>query len=137
MRLQVIRKHFFDNATIGELHVDGVFECYTLEDKVRNLAAGELKVYGQTAIPEGSYTVALTMSNRFKRVLPLINHVPQFEGVRIHPGNTSADTEGCILVGSTMKLPNFIGNSRAAFDKLFAKLQKQQSITITIVNGKK
>jgi hypothetical protein len=101
------------------MNIDGAFECYTLEDVVR--PNGE-KVYGQTAIPEGRYQIKLTMSNRFKIVLPLLENVPNFEGVRIHPGNTAADTDGCILVGQT-KTSNSIGSSRVAFDKLFSRLQ--------------
>jgi hypothetical protein len=54
--------------------------------------------------------------------LPEIHNVPNYTGVRIHPGNTDADTEGCILVGKT-KGRDFIGNSRAAFDKLFVRIQ--------------
>jgi hypothetical protein len=109
--------------------IDGAFECYTLEDVVR--PAGE-KVYGQTAIPEGRYRVKLTMSNRFKIVLPLLENVPNFEGVRIHPGNTAADTDGCILVGQS-KTSNSIGASRLAFDRLFARLQAcKEDIWITV-----
>ena len=77
------------------MYLDGRFGVLHLEDVVRQ---GE-KVPGQTAIPEGIYTVQITFSNRFKRDLPLLLNVPNFEGIRIHPGNTDADTEGCILVG--------------------------------------
>ena len=109
--------------------IDGAFECYTLEDVVR--PAGE-KVYGQTAIPAGRYRIQLTMSNRFKTVLPLLENVANFEGVRIHPGNTAADTDGCILVGQS-KTSNSIGGSRAAFDRLFARLQAHKGeIWITV-----
>src|SRR5262249_6892104 len=61
-------------------------------------------------------------SARFQRLLPELQDVPNFTGVRIHPGNTDADTEGCILVGQT-KATDFIGKSRAAFDVLFPKIQ--------------
>ena len=63
------------------------------------------------------------MSNRFKKVMPLLLNVPEFEGIRIHSGNTNHDTEGCILVGKT-RSTDFIGGSRTAFTSLMAKLQK-------------
>ena len=116
MELQVKRTDFTDNSTIGELSVNGQFECYTLEDKVR-----PVKIAGKTAIPAGRYEVIIDFSQRFGRLLPLLLNVPDFEGVRIHPGNTAADTEGCILVGEE-KSQDLVGQSRAAFDRLFAKL---------------
>lgn len=105
-------------CTIGLLTVDGTNECFTLEDAVRT---GE-KVYGATAIPAGAYNVVITPSNRFKRDLPLLENVPNFEGVRIHAGNTAADTEGCILVGSS-KGPDAVYESRKAFESLFNKIK--------------
>jgi len=116
MELQVKRTDFTDNSTIGELSVNGQFECYTLEDKVR-----PVKIAGKTAIPAGRYEVIIDFSQRFGRLLPLLLNVPDFEGVRIHPGNTAANTEGCILVGDE-KSQDLVGKSRAAFDRLFAKL---------------
>jgi hypothetical protein len=64
-------------------------------------------------------------------MLPILMNVPNFEGVRIHPGNSNHDTEGCILVGTTRSV-DFIGNSRKAFNKLFAKMKTAKDITITI-----
>jgi len=55
--------------------------------------------------------------------MPHLLDVPMFTGVRIHSGNTDEDTEGCILVGSTIVNENFIGNSKVAFDQLFSKLK--------------
>jgi hypothetical protein len=81
-----------------------------------------VKIAGRTAIPAGRYEVIINFSQRFGRPLPLLLNVPDFEGVRIHPGNTPANTEGCILVGET-KSENFIGQSRVAFDQLFEKLK--------------
>jgi uncharacterized protein DUF5675 len=119
MKLRLTRKEFHDESTIGELSVDNVFECFTLEDAVR-----PVKIPGRTAIPAGTYEVAVTFSNKFQKVLPLLMNVPDFEGVRIHPGNRPADTEGCILVGKS-KGPeeDFIGDSRTAFAVLFPKIQ--------------
>jgi hypothetical protein len=117
MELRVKRSDFSEESTIGELSVNGQFACYTLEDKVR-LA----KIAGKTAIPAGRYEVVINFSQRFQRQLPLLINVPNFEGIRIHPGNTAANTEGCILVGET-KSADFVGQSRAAFDKLFEKLK--------------
>ena len=128
MELLLQRNPSANGCTIGTLSVDGAFECYTLEDVVR--PDGE-KVYGQTAIPAGRYHVAITMSNRFKILLPLLENVPNFEGVRIHPGNTAADTDGCILVGQS-KTDSSIGSSRAAFGVLFEKMQAADDIWLTI-----
>lgn len=116
MKLTLIRKPSSASCTQGELFIDGVHECYTLEDVVR-----PVKVAGITAIPAGTYRVTVTVSPRFGRLLPLLNDVPGFSGVRIHPGNTAADTEGCILVGDDPQ-KDFLGRSRVAFDRLFAKI---------------
>jgi hypothetical protein len=126
MLITVKRLYKTENSTIGELLVDGLFECFTLEDKER-----EVKIKGETAIPKGTYKVIINESNRFKRQLPLLLNVPNFEGVRIHSGNSNHDTEGCILVGQSRN-KNYIGQSRKAFEKLFKKMQKAKDITIDI-----
>ena len=126
MELKLKRLHKTDKSTIGELSIDGVFECYTLEDVER-----DVKVYSKTAIPKGEYKVIINQSNRFKKLMPLLLNVPNFEGVRIHSGNKAEDTEGCILVGQTRSL-DFIGNSKKAYDKLFKKMQLAKSITLII-----
>jgi len=126
MKIDIKRLHKCENSVIGELTVDGLWECYTLEDVER-----EVKIKGETAIPKGTYKVIINESNRFKRLLPLLLDVPGFEGVRIHSGNTNHDTEGCILVGRT-RSNDFIGQSRKAFDKLFEKMKKAKDITLTI-----
>lgn len=138
MRLDLHRHGSVHGATIGTLAINGEPACYTLEDQVREIEGapvGEWKVYGQTAIPRGTYTVIITESARFKRPLPLLLNVPGFEGIRIHPGNTAADTDGCILVGYT-EAPGFIGRSRDAFARVFALISAARSagetVTITI-----
>ena len=128
MLIEVKRFEFKDTYTVGKMYIDNIYECYTLEDVVRTGA----KVNGQTAIPTGTYNVIINHSNRFNRDLPLLENVPNFTGVRIHSGNTSANTEGCILVGTTWSGKDFIGNSKVAFNKLFEKLQKAKTATIKI-----
>jgi len=121
MQLKLTRAQFEPTCTIGRLYADGVQNCWTLEDVVR--PNGAPKVFGQTAIPVGTYQVIITHSPHFGRDLPLLVNVPGFEGVRIHPGNTSADTEGCILVGMD-RLADSIGRSRLAFDALYSKIEQ-------------
>lgn len=131
MEIKVIRKYFTDQSTIGEMSIDGGFECFTLEDVVR----ADSKVAGATAIPEGKYRVIIDYSNRFRRVMPHILDVPGFEGIRIHSGNTDKDTEGCILLGCS-RGDDFIGQSQVAFTDFMKKLKAGLSdgscfITIT------
>ena len=126
MKIEIKRLHKTKHSTIGEMTIDGIWECYTLEDIER-----EVKIKSETAIPKGTYKVIINQSNRFKKLMPLLLNVPGFEGVRIHSGNTNHDTEGCILVGRT-RSNDFIGQSRKAFDTLFAKMQKAKDITLTI-----
>jgi hypothetical protein len=129
MKLLIKRFEFAKTYTIGKLYVNGIYYCYTLEDTVR--FKGE-KINGQTAIPTGTYAVIVDHSNRFKRRLPHILNVPGFEGVRIHTGNTSANTEGCILVGTTWAGKDFIGNSKIAFDPLFDKMELEKTTELII-----
>ncbi len=119
MRMKLQRMSCGPVCTIGTLYIDGKAACFTLEDCVRSGP----KVYGKTAIPEGIYNVVITPSNRFKRDLPLLENVPGFDGIRIHPGNTAEDTEGCILVG-TVKAADSVLHSREAFNSLFAKIKE-------------
>ena len=134
MKIEVNRIFKASNYTIGELSVNNNYVCDTLEDKVR--VDGE-KVYGETAIPVGTYTVILSYSNRFKKVMPEIQNVPNFTGVRIHCGNSSKDTEGCLLVGKwDGKTENWISDSKNSYNKLYPLLEeafnKKENITITI-----
>ena len=76
--------------------------CDTLEPTWRDYEHGAYKVKGRSAIPEGRYAVVISWSPRFKQWLPILLGVPKFEGIRIHAGNTAADTEGCILVGRNL-----------------------------------
>jgi len=93
------REVFSPKFTLGRLTVDGKHFAYTCEDTDRELEAGGVKIPKQTAIPRGYYRLTATFSQRFQKLMPLIVGVLQFEGVRIHGGNTSDDTEGCPLIG--------------------------------------
>ncbi len=126
MELTLVRNEFNENFTLGELFIDSVHFCYTVEDKVR-----DVKIKAVTAIPYGRYKVILNMSNRFKKIMPLLLDVPFFEGVRIHSGNTSADTEGCIILGMA-RTENGVGMSRIAVQKLMDKLTNEATIYLTI-----
>jgi hypothetical protein len=130
MRLVLQRKWATSDSTFGELSIDDKFECYVCEDVVR---APGVKVPGQTAIPAGEYRVVIDMSTRFKKLMPHILDVPGFEGIRIHCGNTDADTEGCLLLGRT-KEADSIGESRLAFDAFFTKLQAAKEATIQVLD---
>ena len=134
MELKLNRIFLGSSATIGELLVNDKYLCDTLEDRVR--PEGE-KVYGKTAIPEGTYEMVLSYSPRFKKILPEILNVPNFTGIRIHCGNSSADSSGCILVGTwDGEKEDWVGSSKIAFDELMTLLEEatdnKEKITITV-----
>jgi len=106
------------SCTIGKLYVDGVFFAYSLEDVDRKLESGGQKIKSETAIPRGVYDVVIDFSTRFQKQMMHVLNVPQFEGIRIHAGNTAADTEGCILLGK-VRSDNAVFNSRDTVDALF------------------
>ena len=144
MNLLLKRTDFTDTSTIGSLYVNGGFFCYILEDKDRGLNQGmslveisARKIFGKTAIPYGTYTVKLSMSNRFKRLLPEILNVKGYESVRIHRGNTAEDTLGCLIVG-LRKAYNSVFESTAAETALMRVLQSERNypITLTIEKAK-
>jgi hypothetical protein len=137
-------KHFLD-CTIGEFKVydnnNLIFECYSLEDIERPIWQ---KVDGKTAIPRGNYVVIIDYSVRFKREMPHIlkpnlKELDNFKGIRIHPGNTSGDTEGCILIGKWDGKNNYIIDSRITFNIFFEILkkgiEKEAIIPLTITGG--
>lgn len=142
MKLELKRVALRDTYTIGKLYINDVYFCDAIEDKVRDLNhdgdlddKGEGKVYGETAIPYGTYQVTITYSNRFKKDLPLLENVKGFDGIRIHPGNTAVDSHGCILVGKNTEVGK-VTESKITFDKLFTRLrdafEMKETIYITI-----
>ena len=136
MKLTVVRDMCGATCTTGKLLIDGEPVCFTLEDVVR--PDGAPKVYGETAIPYGTYAVVVNFSNRFQRDLPLLVGVPGFTGIRIHPGNTAADTHGCLLVGLE-RSPTSVSHSRIAFDLVYPAIrdafQRGEKVTITYQTG--
>jgi hypothetical protein len=107
------------NSTVGELYMpDGSFQCFVLEDVLR-----KFKVPEKTAIPSGTYEVAVIWSNRMGKPMPRLLEVPFFDGILIHPGNTAVDTFGCLLVGRK-KGEDAVLESVLAFEDIFPKIRK-------------
>ena len=137
MELMVNRDVFTEDSSLGQMFVNDEFECYTLEDKYREVEGVPIstwKVPGETAIPLGRYEVQLLLSPRFGYVTPHVLNVPGFTNIEIHPGNTNLDTEGCILVG-TQRNEDSVQNSRIAFTGLLAKLKalpQDEAIYLTV-----
>ena len=120
---------------IGDFFIDGEFFCYTLEDKIRY--SGQ-KVYGETAIPDGRYKVVLTMSNRFKRIMPLLVNVPNFEGIRLHGGNTAENSHGCPLIAFNTDNVKIWSSAERALTRLLQEFEAENpegEIFITIENA--
>lgn len=136
--ITLTRKIYGPEYVIGTLTM-GNFSCWTLEDKVRILGQ---KIAGQTAIPLGTYAVTIDMSIRFQCLMPHVLDVPGYDGIRIHKGNTEADTEGCILLGTYLdvtvdQLSLRVISSTVAFNKFYPLLQEaltQGPVQITITN---
>ena len=110
--------------------------CDTLEPTWRDYKHGAQKIMGISAIPEGRYAVVITWSPRMKQWLPLLLGVPMFSGIRIHAGNTAADTAGCILVGENLK-KGMVLNSRIWLKRLKEKIveakARGEGVWITII----
>lgn len=142
MEILIERKWKKAAYTIGALSVDGIRFCESLEDTDRGLKSTmpvseiqKIKVYGQTAIPTGRYQIVETYSPKFKKNMPLLVGVKGFTSIRIHPGNTNRDTEGCILCGRNTEVGK-VTNSRYWFnlinDKVHAAIFNGYKVWITI-----
>lgn len=142
MKLELYRKYRKNGYTIGLLYADGKFVCNTLEDTDRGLTSAmserqiaSIKVKGKTAIPTGIYPIIVTYSPRFKKQMPLLCNIQNFEGVRIHSGNTANDTEGCILCGKNTEVGK-VTSSRIWTEKVYElinnAIRKRESVTIEI-----
>ncbi len=154
MRIKVERRWPKATYTIGRLYIDGIFYCNTLEDRDRGLKQTDPSTYisakkipGETAIPKGTYGVAMNVTSpKYAAVawywqfcqgkMPRLLAVPGFDGILIHPGNDALDTKGCILVGKNTKVGK-LTDSKACFKEIY-KLMKAaadngEKITIEIV----
>ena len=140
MKLTLKRIALRPTYTIGKLYIDNVYFCDTIEDTVRDINKnskfdnGEKKVHSKTAIPYGTYEIKWTYSPRFKKYTPQLMNVPSFEGIRIHAGNTSADTEGCLILGENKQVGKVL-NSRTTINKFYQIIKEACSngkVTIEI-----
>ena len=143
MKLDVVRHQFGKDATNGLLFIDGVFECYTLEDEVR-----DAKVHSETAIPLGTYEIKFRniggfdtkykarYGTTFHKGMLELQDVPNFKYILIHTGNTDEHTAGCLLLGETQQdldkgKDGFVGGSGDAYKKMYPKVRD------ALLNGEK
>ena len=154
MKLLVERNWKKEGYTIGKMSIDGEFFCNTLEDKDRGLKntmtlaeVKKLKVAGTTAIPTGTYSINMNVisprysskewdiKNCHGAKMPRLEEVPGFIGILIHPGNTAAETDGCLLVGKN-DVKGMVTKSKEYFlqlyNKMYAAYQRGETIEITI-----
>ena len=150
MKLNVIRHQFGKDATNGLLFIDNVFECYTLEDEVR-----DVKVHSETAIPLGTYKIKFRniggfdtkytarYGSTFHKGMLELQDVPNFKYILIHTGNTDQHTAGCLLLGETQQdldkgKDGFVGGSGDAYKKMYPKVRdallNQEEVTINYKN---
>jgi len=147
--MEIKVKTFFAGAnyTLSKLFIDGVYQCDTLEDVIRQLPATcpntphgigcacPQKVWGKTAIPAGRYECDFVFSSKFNRKVIMLLNVPHFIGILIHMGNTEVDTEGCLLVGEN-KVVGQVINSVVTLNKLTPMFEaahdRKEKIFITV-----
>jgi len=142
MKLQVVRTQLGKDATNGLLFIDGIFECFTLEDQYQ-----ETKVMHETCIPEGEYDIKFRKVGGFHSKYTAkyknahygmlwLQDVPGFQYILIHTGNTDDHTSGCLIVGETQQdldanFNGMVGSSAVAYKKLYAKVAE------VLLQGKK
>ncbi|MBX3616868.1 DUF5675 family protein [Nitrosomonas sp.] len=140
MELTLKRRIFTDESTIGELLSEqGEHVCYVLEDRMREISGkpvSQWKVAGATAIPTGRYRIIWDMSNRFKKETLRLLNVPGYEGIRIHKGNRSKETEGCLLPETAVSedLVSHSADALERIEKLICPCLAQEEVWITIAN---
>ena len=146
MLVKLIRYNTQRNHTHGALYIDNKFMCYTLEDGHR-----DKKIYGETRVPAGVYPLDFRKVGGFhnkytekfgdmhKGMIELLS-VPNFEYVLFHIGNSSKDSEGCILVGNVPgeKETDWISSSTAAYKEIYpiiaAELEANNPVQLLILD---
>lgn len=140
--------------TIGKLYIDNKYFCDTLEDTDRNLKQSmseseikKIKIPGKTAIPIGIYRINMNVvspkfgSKAFYKAvcngkIPRLMEVPGFQGILIHSGNDSSETDGCLLVGKNKVIGKVLESqntfTRLVRDYLIPANKRNESIKIAI-----
>lgn len=129
--IRVDRYLLTDNKTIGKMYLNNEFFCHTLEDAYRGQDLTNIKVQDETAIPNGTYRTKITYSPAFNKMLPILENVPHFTGIRIHTGASERNTSGCILVGD---YSNGYWTLNSSYVNKLVGLIPQYSLCKTVVN---
>ena len=131
-----IRQQVMDEYLPG---TEDKYFCDTLEPTWRDYANGAYKVKGRSAIPEGRYAVVISWSPKFKQWLPILLGGPEFnkqwQGIRIHMGNTVKDTQGCILVGRNQRVGEVLESRKWLYElkqKIVEAKDKGEAVWLTI-----
>ena len=128
-----IREQVGDENPTGE--AAETYFCDTLEPTWRDYKNGARKIKGRSAIPEGRYAVVISWSPKMQKWLPILLGVPMFNGIRIHAGNTTHDTEGCILVGENLKVGMVLNSNtwlKRLKDKIVEAKDRGEAVWITV-----
>ena len=131
MESKIIRVAQGKESTLSQLYINGLFQCYLLEDKIR-----EVKIPSQTAIPKGVFSLKLNTYGaknvdykkafgKLHQGMIEISGLPNFSFVYIHIGNTIKDTAGCPLCGFGFQFAEGdfqVTQSIAAYKMIYPKL---------------
>lgn len=144
MKIKVIRKRNNGDTTIGDMLIDDIFVCNTLEDEPRFE-----KVFGEMRIPAGAYIIKFRKEGKFHKLygerfqefhigMLHITNIPGFEYVLIHVGNTDEDTAGCLLIGKAKPNEWVITNStetyKIVYKQIAAALLQNEKVTIQYID---
>jgi hypothetical protein len=144
MELRLQRIYHTDEATLGTLFIDGLFECFILEDQPQ---PGE-KIWGETRIPAGEYPIHLRTAGgmharygrryTWHRGMLWLRNVPGFQFIYLHPGNNDDDSAGCLLPGATAcSDPMEVHRSVAAYRTIYQKIAPvigREPVTLEVVD---